>query len=176
MEMGKVRLHTAGERLALVQERLEAKPDGVLEVIAREVGVPTQVVLEATPENQRRSIPANAFEEVWRNIAAWGDVMFIVHTSDIILECKGSLPLGRFAHGYYNIHGDSPIGGHVRAENCRSIYMVDRLFHGRRSCSIQFFNGEGEAMFKIFVRRSVNRELLSDQVVHFESLWRRSFD
>jgi len=41
---------------------------------------------------------------------------------------------------------------------------------GRPSCSIQFFNGAGEAMFKIFVRRDPERNLLKDQVARFEAL------
>ncbi|RYE72691.1 MAG: heme utilization cystosolic carrier protein HutX, partial [Hyphomicrobiales bacterium] len=102
----------------------------------------------------------------------WGTVLFIVHTADIVLECEGSLPVGSFGHGYYNIHGDSPIGGHIKAGNCTAIYLVDRAFHGRRSCSVQFFNGAGEAMFKVFVRRDAARELLPDQVARFEALKR----
>ena len=81
-------------------------------------------------------------------------------------------PPTSFGHGYYNIHGDSPIGGHIKAGNCKAIYLVDRAFHGRRSCSVQFFNGAGEAMFKVFVRRDAARELLPDQVARFEALKR----
>jgi heme iron utilization protein len=47
---------------------------------------------------------------------------------------------------------------------------VDRPFHGRRSCSVQFYNAEGEAMFKIFVRRDKARELMADQLAVFEQL------
>lgn len=160
-------------RLALVRERLAAKPDGVLEAIARDVGVPTLAVLEETPHAERRPIDPAAFEEVWRDMAGWGDVLFIVHTPDIVLECEGALPVGSFGHGHYNIHGDSPIGGHIRADRCRAIYVVDRLFHGRRSCSVQFFNGDGEAMFKVFVRRDRQRNLVPGQLARFEALRQR---
>ena len=67
-------------------------------------------------------------------------------------------------------HDDSPIGGHIRAENCRAIAFVARPFMGRASCSIQFFNEAGEAMFKIFVRRNAARELIPEQVQKFEAL------
>lgn len=40
---------------------------------------------------------------------------------------------------------------------------------GRQSMSIQFFNGDGEAMFKVFVRRDENRELNAEQVAKFEA-------
>jgi putative heme utilization carrier protein HutX len=160
------------EAMDKVRAALAAKPDGVIEAVAREHGVSTLAVLEVTPEEQRRFIAAERFEALWQELSTWGTVLFIVHTADIVLECEGSLPVGSFGHGYYNIHGDSPIGGHIKAGNCRAIYLVDRLFHGRRSCSVQFFNGAGEAMFKVFVRRDAARELLADQVERFEALKR----
>lgn len=163
---------SVAEPMERVRQALAAKPDGVIEAIAREVGVSTLAVLEAAPENQRRFIPAERFEALWLELSSWGTVLFIVHTPDIVLECEGSLPVGSFGHGYYNIHGDSPIGGHIKAGNCRTIALVDRQFHGRRSCSVQFFNGAGEAMFKVFVRRDEKRELLADQVARFEALQR----
>ncbi len=160
----------APETLARIQAMLAEKPDGVIEAIAREVGVPTLAVLEATPAEQRTAIPAARFEPLWQELATWGEVLFIVHTPDIVLECSGALPVGSFGHGYYNIHGDSPIGGHIKASHCRAIYLVDRLFHGRRSCSVQFFSGEGEAMFKVFVRRLPDRSLDPAQLARFEAL------
>ncbi len=158
------------DRMALLREIIARKPDGVVEAMAREAGVPTQMALEAMPEAERLFVAPERFEAIWQEVGHWGDVLFIVHTADIVLECEGSLPPGTFGQGYYNIHGDSPIGGHIRIANCRAIYLVDRLFHGRRSCSIQMFNGEGEAMFKIFVRRDKERNLLADQLARFEAL------
>ena len=90
-----------------------------------------------------------------------------------MLECRGSLPIGSFSHGYYNLSRASPIHGHIKTDNCRAIYLVDRLFHGRRSCSAQFFNAAGEAMFKVFAGRDAARELLPDQIARFEALWEK---
>lgn len=160
----------AADRMALLRDLVAKKPDGVVEAMAREAGVPTQVALEAMPEAQRLFAPSEQFEPIWREVGGWGEILFIVHTADIVLECKGSLPACTFGQGYYDIHGDSPIGGHIRVANCRAIYLVDRAFHGRRSCSIRLFNGEGEAMFKIFLRRDSARNLLPDQLERFEGL------
>lgn len=41
---------------------------------------------------------------------------------------------------------------------------------GRASCSLQFFNAAGEAMFKVFVRRDKQRELIAGQVAEFDAL------
>ncbi|WP_457089690.1 ChuX/HutX family heme-like substrate-binding protein [Microvirga sp. P5_D2] len=75
--------------------------------------------------------------------------------------------------GYFNIHGDSPIGGHLRADRCRFIYFIDRPFFGKRSCSVQFVNEEGGVMFKIFVGRNEDRSLKADQLARFEALRER---
>lgn len=158
------------EKAPSVKEALALKPDGVLEMIAAQCGVPLARVFDELPEGAAKSVAGSRFEELWQGLTQWGDVLFIVHTKDIVLECKGPLPGGASAQGYFNIHGDSPIGGHIKADRCAAIYFIDRLFHGRRSCSVQFINGEGDAMFKVFVPRDDKRELLADQLAKFEAL------
>ncbi len=151
-------------------ERLKQNADGILEQIARDYGVSTFDVVRALPEEYRAILPGSRFEEVLQDLTEWGEVLFIVHTPDIVLECAGTIPPGAFGRGYFNLHGDSPIGGHIRAENCKHIVFVSRSFMGRPSRSLQFFNGAGEAMFKIFVRRDKERNLLSEQVARFDAL------
>lgn len=159
------------DSLAQARALLAAKPDGMIEGIAREAGVSTQTVLELLPAAQRLHVAPERFEPLWQDLATWGTVLFLMHTPDIVLEVEGTLPVGSFGHGYYNIHGDSPIGGHIKAENCRAIYLVDRATaQGRRACSVQFFNGAGEVMFKVFVRRDAHRALLPDQLKRFEDM------
>ena len=159
---------SVGER---IDASLAQKPDGVLEAVADSCGASLLDVLRRLPDPQVRFLPGSAFEELWRQLTSWGEVLFIVHTPDIVLECNGSLPPGTAGQGYFNIHGDSPIGGHIKSSNCQAIVLVDRLFHGRRSCSVQFLNGDGNAMFKIFVRRDAARVLDPVQLGMFEALF-----
>ena len=150
--------------------RLATNADGILEQIARDYGVSTFEVVRILPGEHRTLAPGEAFSDIMQEVTTWGDILFIVHTPDIVLECAGPLPPGTFGRGYFNIHGDSPIGGHIKAENCASIAFVSRPFMGRASLSIQFFNGAGEAMFKIFASRDAQRELIADQAAKFEVL------
>jgi heme iron utilization protein len=154
----------------LLAERLAQSADGILEQIARDYGVSTFEVVRALPAEHRSVVAGALFEQIFADLTAWGEVLFIVHTPDIVLECAGKIPPGSFARGYFNLHGDSPIGGHLKAENCTHIAFVSRPFMGRPSRSLQFFNGGGEAMFKIFVRRDDKRQLLPDQVARFDAL------
>lgn len=156
--------------ISRIDAALAEKPDGILEMVAGKCEASLWQVFERLPEGQAAAITGDRFEELWQEFIAWGQVLFIVHTEDIVLECEGVLPPGTSSYGYFNIHGDSPIGGHIKASNCSRIVFVDRAFHGRRSCSVQFLNKTGNAMFKIFVRRDKQRELLADQVKLFEAL------
>ena len=151
-------------------ERLAQSADGILEQIAREYAVSTFEVVRALPADHRAIVEGSLFQDIFAELTSWGEVLFIVHTPDIVLECAGKIPPGSLARGYFNIHGDSPIGGHLKAENCTHIVFVSRPFMGRPSRSMQFFNGAGEAMFKIFVRRDDKRELLPEQVACFDAL------
>jgi putative heme utilization carrier protein HutX len=156
-------------------ERLASNPDGILEEVARAYGVSTFEVVQALPAAHRTIVSGTAFEAMMRAVAEWGEVLFVVHTPDIVLECAGKVPSGTFGRGWFNLHGEGPIGGHIKAENCRHIAFVSRPFMGRPSRSLQFFNAAGEAMFKVFVRRDENRELIAAQVERFDAL-RRQYD
>lgn len=153
-----------------LQERLAKNADGIIEQIARDYGVSPIEVVRAMPEEHRVLASGDQFENIMSDLTSWGRVLLIVHTADIVLECEGPIPPGAFGRGYFNLHGDSPIGGHIKADRCRDIAFVSRPFMGRLSCSIQFFNVSGEAMFKIFVRRDEVRELVLEQVDRFNSL------
>lgn len=159
--------------LDAVRQDLAERPDGVLEAVAESRRVPLQAVLDCLPEDAAVAVDARHFEEIWHELTTWGEITFVVHTRDGVFECKGAVPPGSSGRGYFNIHGESPIGGHIKADRCRSIYFVDRPFFGKRSCSVQFISCDGDAMFKVFVGRDSVRQLKPDQLAQFETLRRR---
>ncbi|KFG68082.1 heme utilization cystosolic carrier protein HutX [Microvirga sp. BSC39] len=154
----------------LIRQDLAMRPDGILEQVAEKHGVAMQAVLDCLPAEAAVRVPGDLYREIWQEVTQWGAITLVVHTRDGVFECEGSVPPGTEGRGYFNIHGESPIGGHLRMERCRSIYFVDRPFFGRRSCSVQFVNHEGGVMFKIFVGRNKDRSLKADQVARFEAL------
>lgn len=156
------------ERVPLA-ERTASSPGDLLEQIAREYGVSTLEVVLSLPPEQATVVDGEAFADIMQEITSWGEILFLIHNADIVLECTGTLPPGSFAHGYFNIHGDSPIGGHIKADNCKAIAFIVRGLK-RVGMSVQFYNAAGEAMFKIFVRRDAARELIPEQVTKFEAL------
>jgi heme iron utilization protein len=161
---------TTQDRHERARAALAEKPDGIVEAIAANAGVTPAEILEVLPRGSAVIAPKESFDEIWAELTTWGVVLFLVHTEDVVAEIDGVLPAGSESHGWFNIHGDSPIGGHIKKDNCASITFVDRAFHGRRSCSVWFMNGKGSPMFKVFVRRDEARELLTDQLEKFEAL------
>ncbi|EXJ16456.1 heme utilization cystosolic carrier protein HutX [Imhoffiella purpurea] len=144
-------------------------PGAVLEEIAREHGVTTRDVLSLLPESEAVTVEGCHFERVMREMTGWGDLTLLVNTGDVILEAKGPLPEGRMAQGYYNLLGQ-PIGGHLKASNCDLIAFVSRQLFGSDTHSVQFYNPDGDCMFKIYLGRDAERRLLPDQVERFRAL------
>lgn len=54
------------------RDLLAAKPDGLIEAIAREAKVSTRAVLELLPAEQRQFVAPERFEDVWKELATWG--------------------------------------------------------------------------------------------------------
>ncbi|UPQ72794.1 heme utilization cystosolic carrier protein HutX [Kluyvera ascorbata] len=147
---------------------LKTEPDGTLEAIAGQYNTTLLEVLKNLPSHTL--VAGDKFDTVWDTVAEWGKVTTLVHTADVILEFTGELPSGFHRHGYFNLRGKKGMTGHIKAENCTHIALVERKFMAMDTASILFFNAEGSAMFKIFLGRDDHRQLLSEQVDAFRTL------
>ncbi len=157
------------EKRAAVEKALRDDPGGVLEYLAREHGVTPAEIVSCLPEDQATTVPGSRFEEVMAEMTSWGEVTFLVHTDDVILECKAAIPPGSSARGFFNLHG-APLGGHLKADNCASISFVSRPLFTSDTRSVQFHNRDGGCMFKVYLGRDENRALIPAQVAAFERL------
>ncbi|WP_432720124.1 heme utilization cystosolic carrier protein HutX [Jeongeupia wiesaeckerbachi] len=151
-------------------ERLAADADGILEQLASEYNASLLDVVTVLPEAMRTLLPGERFSEVMADISGWGDVTLLTHSADAILEFHGRVPVGRSAHGFFNLRGGGALSGHIRADRCRTIALVERPFMGLATASLIFFNPDGEAMYKVFVRRNKDKSLDAEQLVRFRAL------
>ncbi|MBB4200910.1 hypothetical protein CCR94_01795 [Rhodoblastus sphagnicola] len=142
----------------------------VVEQVAREQGMTPADVLRLLPDSLCRWAPGAAFEQAMADVGAWGDVLFLVHTVNAIVEVKATIPPGRRGQGFFNLHGHGPLGGHIAASRCADIAFVRRPFMRAETRSIQFFDVDGQGMFKIFVGRDAERRLIHDQMLRFDAL------
>lgn len=151
-----------------LQEFLKTEPDGTLEAIAEQYNTTLLEVVKNLPSPT--VVSGDKFDTVWDTVCEWGNVTTLVHTTDVILEFSGELPSGFHLHGYFNLRGKHGMSGHIKAENCTHIALIERKFMGMDTASILFFNKEGSAMLKIFLGRDDHRQLLSEQVSAFHAL------
>lgn len=151
-----------------LREFMKTEPDGTLEAIASQYGVTLLEVVENLPSHTL--VSGDKFDAVWDSVCQWGNVTTLVHTADVILEFTGELPSGFHRHGYFNLRGKKGMTGHIKAENCTHIALVERKFMAMDTASILFFNAAGSAMFKIFLGRDDHRQLLTAQVEAFRTL------
>ncbi|MGL5239873.1 MAG: heme utilization cystosolic carrier protein HutX [Kluyvera ascorbata] len=147
---------------------LKTEPDGTLEAIAGQYNTTLLDVVRHLPSHTL--VSGDRFDTVWDSVCQWGKVTTLVHTADVILEFTGELPSGFHRHGYFNLRGKKGMTGHIKAENCTHIALVERKFMAMDTASILFFNAAGSAMFKIFLGRDDHRQLLSEQVDAFRTL------
>jgi len=164
---------TKATRLQNLREKLAKSQDGVLESIAANHNVTTRDVLECLPDGFQVGIDGAAFVDVMADLTDWGDVTFLVHTKDIILESKAPVPAGKPSGEFYNFEGHTAIGGHLRYKHCKSIHFVKRPFMKMETCAILFMNEDGEPMFKVYVGRDEKRQLIGEQVSRFDALRER---
>lgn len=158
---------TLTQRLTAI---LAEHPGVILEVVARQHGVSYRQVLECLPAGMQTQVPGTHFAAAMADLTDWGEVVFIVHTEDAVIEVKGPMPPGEFGRGFYNLHAERGLSGHLRAGHCAAIAFVRRPFMGKDSASVQFINQAGECMFKVFVGRDTDGALMASQLARLDQL------
>lgn len=147
-----------------LRERLSKNPGVVLEGLATAAAIPMNEVIECLPAAMWQRLAGEKMAELLLEMASWGDVTVIMHSSDVIMEFTGPVPLGEFSHGFFNLPGPTGLHGHLRVGNCGAIYAVERPFMGRDTASVLFINHEGGVMFKVFLGRDSRGEISASQL------------
>lgn len=156
--------------LTELKERLSKNSSVILEGLCESNNATMAQVLECLPQNMWKKIDGSHFIDVMTQIPNWGKVTTIVHTNDIIMEVSGVMPTGEMGHGFYNLMGDGPLHGHLRSKRCAAIYFVERPFMGKTSASVQFINVDGGVMFKVFLGRNSDGEIIPEQLEAFRKI------
>ena len=165
----------SAEQQTMLRQSLEKNPGQVLEMLAAQNQCSFEDVIRCLPEENVRQTEGSRIVEILQAVSAWDEsVTFIAHTPDAIVEVSGKLPNGKVGRGFYNFdHPETEGGvhGHIYYENCASIYLLERPFMGKATCSLNFINRNGGAMFKIFVGRDEADELKQHQIEAMRKLF-----
>ena len=144
---------------------------GEQSLIATELAVSEWEVVRHLPAELMTLVPSDQAEALLADLASWGQVTTIVESDGSIFEVKAPFPKGKTARGYYNLMGrDGEMHGHLKLDNVVGIALVSKLFMGKEGHSFQFFGHSGRCIFKIYLGRDEQRQLLPDQVERFKAL------
>lgn len=152
-----------------IAQALAATPHAALEDIAKAAGTTPLEVLYALPEGEVTVFPGRLMVEVLDEMASWGEITLVVNTGPVILEAKAPLQGGSVGQGMYNFKG-KPIGGHLKIEACTRVAFVRRKLFGTETRSVQFYDTEGGCMFKVYLGRDAQRQMLPGQIAAFDAL------
>lgn len=138
--------------------------------IAKKLDVDYMEVLNNAPNSKR--YPVEKLEELFDIFRSWEKVFLLVITENFVLEISDKFPVGFKAHGFLNFHDKTTsIGGHLTTDNISSIYIVDDVMFGRRSCSFKFYDKDNKEIFAIYLPRDEKKELISSPLEDFERLF-----
>lgn len=115
------------------------------------------------------SLPGERAESLLTEIASWGNTTTIIIHGGSVFEFKGVFPAGASAHGFYNLKGTTGFEGHLRLDALTRIDLITKNHRGRLAKAFAFMKND-ETVFKIFLGRDVEGDLLEEQVARFEQL------
>lgn len=138
---------------------MQEKKPFTISTFALMYGVSDLEVCYAMPENMRTIIDGSHFEAVWKELATWEKATVIILHLGSAFEISTKINTGVFGHGYYNIMGESPLEGHIKADEIHSIVFSTMPFMGLESLSVLFFDKTGNLIFSVYAGRQ-NRQII----------------
>lgn len=145
---------------------MQEKKPFTISTFASMYGVSDLEVCYAMPENMRTITEGRNFEAVWKELASWEKATVIILHLGSAFEISAKLNTGVFGHGYYNIMGESPLEGHIKADEIHSIVFSTMPFMGLESLSVLFFDKTGRLIFSVYAGRE-NRQIIESVKTSF---------
>ncbi|MEZ5539951.1 MAG: heme utilization cystosolic carrier protein HutX [Pseudomonadales bacterium] len=108
--------------------------------------------------------------DLLQQISTWGNTTTIILHGGSVFEFKGDFPTGTMAEGFYNLKGNGGFEGHLNLESVQSIQFQSKNHRGRESHALVFVDKNNDTIFKIFLGRDAEGNLLQHQLEKFEQL------
>lgn len=122
-------------------------------------------------------LPEEAVLPLLQQLPALGKTTTVILHGGCVFEFKGPFPGGTVAEGFYNLHGRkrSPedhegFEGHLRLEAMTRVRFQDRPHRGRASYAFVFEDDNGRCLFKVFLGRDDDGEIIPEQLAFFDHL------
>jgi len=117
------------------------------------------------------ALPGHQAESLLRELACWGNTTTIILHGGCVFEFKGRFPAGETGSGYYNLDGPVPgLHGHISLAAIHHIAFQDSPHRGRNSYAFNFQDQDNLNIFKVFIGRQADGELIAEQVARFKEI------
>ena len=101
---------------------------------------------------------------------SWQKTTTVILHGGSVFEFKGQFPIGTEGRGYYNLKGTTGFEGHLNLQNLTRVSFQDTPRGGKSSYAFVFENDLGEVVFKVFVGRDENGEVIAEQAAVFQQI------
>ncbi|GAB4109396.1 MAG: hypothetical protein Kow00105_18100 [Phycisphaeraceae bacterium] len=139
------------ERLEAARKSYEQDRSQMTSVLARQYNLSEAEVIGILPQEQVTPLDVSQWETIIRSFEEVGNVHVIMSNSSGVLEVFGRF--GNFSKTgpFFNVQTKT-IDMHLRPDTLAHIFAIEKPSHMDRvpTLSIQFFNHEGHAAFKVF--------------------------
>lgn len=116
-------------------------------------------------------MPGQNAQQLLKQLSGWGSVTTIVLHGGSVFEYTGPFPKGTVAEGFYNLQAaTSGFHGHLNLQKVEQISFQTNPHRGLESYALVFEDSKGEVIFKVFLGRDEQGELLSSQREKFYQL------
>ncbi|MCA0936547.1 heme utilization cystosolic carrier protein HutX [Vibrio alginolyticus] len=154
-----------------VESLLEQEPQLLPAAMAERLEVSEFDVVAALPNDMVAIAPGEHAQSILESLVGFGPVTSIVQSFGSIFEVKAPFPKGKLARGYYNLMGkEGELHGHLKLETIKHVALVSKPFMGRESHYFGFFSECGSNIFKVYLGRNKQRELIEEQVTAFRAM------
>ncbi len=135
-----------------LQAAIAAHPSKMTLQLSRDFAVPEVEVIRAFPDNRSVELNVKRWEEIIRDLEAFGTVHVIVSNGAATIEAVGAF--GNFSTWgeFFNVQTKT-LDMHIRYAELGAILAVEKPSHmsGINTLSIQFFDRRGDAAMKVFL-------------------------
>lgn len=111
-------------------------------------------------------MPGQNAQQLLEQICDWGSMTTIVIHGGSVFEFTGPFPKATVAEGFYNLQAN----GHLNLQKVEQISFQTKPHRGRESYAFVFEDANGEVIFKVFLGRDEQGELILSQREKFYQL------
>ena len=120
------------------------------------------------------NMPGQHAQTLLAQLSDWGKLTTIIFAGGSVFEFKGDFPKGSEGHGFYNLDsGGEGFEGHLNLARVDHIQLESKLHRGRPAYCFVLVDADKNCLFKIFLGRDADGEIIESQLTAFEALQRK---